>query len=270
MKFPKAMRAVVTGAGSGLGRAIALELAGRGARLLICDINEVGLSETVAQLQSTGAAEVQEQQTDVTDPEQVEALAVRSEELWGGVDLLVNNAGVAVGGSVGEVPLEGWRLVIDVNLWGVIHGCHAFVPRMKQSGRGWIINVASAAGLLSPPKAGPYNVTKAAVVALSETMAAELQQDGIHVTALCPSFFQTNIAATGQLLDAKDRDLIEQRMAASRVQAPDVARAAVRAVERGQLYAVPMLDAQSAWLLKRAAPGRFYDLVGRVFASLRL
>jgi len=171
-------RAVVTGAGSGLGRAFCLELKKRGARLVCADIDEAAAQRTASEVGGTAV------RCDVARIEDVEALAAAAERALGGVDLVVNNAGVAVAGPVGEVPLDDWRWIMGVNLWGVIYGCHVFAPRLKKQGRGHIINVASAAGLLAPPGMAPYNVTKAAVVALSETMSAELKQTGVGVTVL--------------------------------------------------------------------------------------
>src|SRR6185312_10510780 len=112
--------------------------------------------------------------------------------------LVINNAGVAVGGRVGEVALDDWRWIMGVNLWGVIHGCHVFATQLRAQGSGHILNVASAAGLLAPPGMAPYNVTKAAVVALSETLRGELRDAGVGVTVLCPTFFRTNIAASSR------------------------------------------------------------------------
>ena len=154
-------RAVVTGAGSGLGRAFCLELArARHARIVCADIDEAAARRTAAEVGGTAV------RCDVARVEEVEALADAAERALGGVDLVINNAGVAVGGRIGEVGLDDWRWIMGVNLWGVIYGCHVFAPRLRAQGRGHILNVASAAGLLAPPGMGPYNVTKAAVVAL--------------------------------------------------------------------------------------------------------
>src|SRR5690606_23353345 len=131
----------------------ALELAKKRARLVLGDIDEAGLRES-AELATRAGAEARTLPCDVRDASQVEALAALADEAFGGTDVLVNNAGVAVAGNVGEVSLEDWRWQIDINLWGVIHGCHAFVPRMKQARSGWILNVASAAGLLCTPQMG--------------------------------------------------------------------------------------------------------------------
>ena len=169
MSLVDAPRAVVTGAGSGLGRAFCHELRKRGARLICADIDEAAAQKTAAEVGGTAV------RCDVAKIEDVEALAAAADRALGGVDLVINNAGVAVAGHVGDVSLDDWRWIMGVNLWGVIYGCHVFAPRLRKQGRGHILNVASAAGLLAPPGMAPYNVTKAAVVALSETLCAELK-----------------------------------------------------------------------------------------------
>lgn len=256
--------AVVTGGAHGLGRAFCEELGRRRARVLIGDINREGAEETARRVRELGG-DARVEVCDVREASQVEALAEAADGWLGATDLLINNAGVAVSGPIGEVSLEDWKWQIDINLWGVVYGCHHWVPRMKRRGRGHVINVASAAGLLTPPQLGPYNVAKAGVVALSETMHAELKKQGIHVTALCPTFFVTGIvdAARG-LQDEKTRAVTRRMMERSKIQAPEVAVAALEAVARGRLYCVPMRDGRVSWRMKRAMPGRFYDLLSRI------
>lgn len=262
MRFGNGATAVVTGAGSGLGRAFAHALAARGAVVIAADVREDTVRETVRELRTRGAI-AHALRCDVADPDDVARLATATVELAGDVDLLVNNAGIGAAGEVGTATLDVWRRTIDVNLLGVVHGCHYFVPRMRARGRGHVLNVASAAGLASAPGMGAYNVTKAGVVALSETLAAEALRDGVRVTVLCPSFFQTNIAnaAIGDLDDAKRR-FVEAEMARSKHGADDVARIALDAAERGKFYALPHWEARWLWRLKRVAPGAFVRLVG--------
>ncbi len=264
-------RAVITGAGSGLGRALALELAKRNARVVLADVDVPGAEETARQIQAGGRQDegaAQVFRCDVTVPEQVEALAKFAEERLGGVDFIVNNAGVAVGGEVGETSLDDWKFVMGVNLWGVIHGCHVFVPRLRKQGRGAVLNVASAAGLLAPPGLGPYNVTKSGVVSLSETLHAEVGRHGIAVTVLCPTFFRTQILASSRgPQDAGQRVAVQAMMDKSKVQAPEVARAALDAVEKGSLYAVPMWDGSIFWLVKRLMPSFFHGFLGSDLAK---
>jgi NAD(P)-dependent dehydrogenase (short-subunit alcohol dehydrogenase family) len=261
MPLPSRPRAVVTGAGSGLGRALCIELGRRGARVLASDIDIDGARETVTQL---GGAEAHALACDVAKLGDVEALADECERRFGGVDLIINNAGVAVGGRVGEVDLADWRWIVDVNLWGVVHGCHVFVPRLRRQRSGHILNVASAAGLFSPPRLGPYNMTKAAVIALSETLRAELAGDGIGVSVLCPTFFPTNIATAARGSDPRIRGTIERLMAQGKLDATDIARLALDAVEQNVLYVQPHRDARWLWRLKRASPEQFQTLVAKV------
>lgn len=261
MPIPPEPRAVVTGAGSGLGRAFCLELAARKGRVLAADIDLARAEETAKLVRDAGGQAVA-RRCDVSVAAEVEALAGAVEEAFGAADLVINNAGVAVAGPVGEVPIADWQWIVGVNLFGVVHGCHVFVPRFKLRGGGHILNVASAAGLLSAPLMAPYNATKAAVVALSETLAAELAGTGVGVTVLCPTFFQTDIMRAGRThTDRVKPEDIAKLMRRGSLQAPDVARFALGAADAGDLYALPHADGRWAWRLKRLAPETFQSLI---------
>ncbi|MBZ4420800.1 SDR family NAD(P)-dependent oxidoreductase [Myxococcus sp. RHSTA-1-4] len=260
MSLPPRPRAVVTGAGSGLGRALCEELARRQARVLISDISAASAEETAQRVTAAGG-EARVHVCDVTRPEQVEALATAVDSVFGGVDLLVNNAGVLSAGRVGELPLSDWKHVMDVNLWGVIHGCHVFAPRFRRQGSGHILNIASAAGLMYVPDLAPYNASKAAVVALSETLSAELREAGIGVTVACPTFFRTNIASSGRYSEDTLRTLGTRMVDTSHVGPEVVARKLLKAVDRGVLYELPMADARWGWRFRRLAPGLFHRTV---------
>jgi NAD(P)-dependent dehydrogenase (short-subunit alcohol dehydrogenase family) len=266
MSLPNSPRAVVTGAGSGLGRAFCLELVQRHGRVLAADVDLAAAQETARLAGVPGA--VHPVRCDVSRAEDVGALVPLAEDLLGGVDLVVNNAGVAVGGPIGTVPLEDWRWIFGVNLWGVIHGCHAFVPVFKKQGSGHVLNVASAAGLLSAPEMGPYNVTKSGVVALSETLRAELRGTGVGVTVLCPTFFRTNIAESGRThsTDARAKQKIEKLMDRASLDANGVARRALDGVAADELFVLPHGDGRWMWRMKRLAPERFQELVPKVLA----
>ncbi|MBT6175756.1 MAG: SDR family NAD(P)-dependent oxidoreductase [Deltaproteobacteria bacterium] len=256
-KIPKEVKAVVTGGASGLGRAFCVKLASPGARLVVADIDEEGARETMRLAQDLGA-ECLFVATDVSKWEEVERLALKAHEWLGSVDLVVNNAGVGVRGSLEKVSLEDWEWVMGINLWGVVYGCRAFIPDMKANGKGAIINIASLAGLASAPKMGPYNISKAAVVSLSETLYAELAHSGIGVSVVCPSFFRTNIMKSGRGdQPPKVRALVDKLMDRSKVQAPEVAAAALSSVFSGKLYVVPMMEARLLWRFKRLFPGFF-------------
>ncbi|HEY0252530.1 MAG TPA: SDR family NAD(P)-dependent oxidoreductase [Kofleriaceae bacterium] len=247
-------RAVVTGAGSGLGAALCDVLAARGAQVIAADIDLASAQATADRCGS----KVHAVQCDVTELAAVERLAAETERLIGGVDFVVNNAGVAVVGQIGEVPIADWRWVIDVNIWGVIHGCHVFAPRMRAQKRGNILNVASAAGLIAMPTMAPYNMTKAAVVALSETLYADLASDGVGVSVLCPSFFPTNLTRSPRTsTDQKLHQAAMRLVAKGGWTADGVARAAITAVEGGALHIAPQFDVGVAWRLKRLAPKAF-------------
>ncbi len=250
-------RAVITGAGSGLGRALCLELARYKARVLVSDRDVSSAEETARKVEQAGGKALV-QACDVTKAEQVEALAEAAFSRFGGVDLLVNNAGVGCGGEVGALPLEEWKRVLDVNLWGVIHGCHTFVPRLRKQGSGHILNIASAAGLMTVGNMAPYNVSKAGVVSLSETLYLELKAAGIGVTVACPTFFRTNIAAAAApYSDPKLTQTAHKLVDEARVEADTVARGCLRAVARGAPYALPIADGRWAWRLKRLSPNGF-------------
>jgi len=264
MSLPKQMRAVVTGAGSGLGRAFCLEIARRGGRVVAADIDLDAARATVAMI---AASESHAVHCDVTLLQDVERLARESEQLLGGIDLVINNAGVAVGGRVGEIPIEDWHWIVGVNLWGVVHGCHVFVPIMRRQGGGHVLNVASTAGLIASPMLSPYNVTKSAVVALSEAMYCELQAEHIGVTVLCPTFFRTNIFNSARVRGEPGfESVVDKLMASAKLQADDVARLALDAVERDRLYALPHRDGRVLWRIKRLAPGVFHRLIPRLMA----
>lgn len=269
MTSSKDSRAVVTGAGSGLGRAFSVELANRGATVLASDVDLGRAEQTASEIEATGGRAFAAA-CDVRDLSAVQRLAEVAEERMGGVDLLINNAGVAVGGPMEGISMDDWRWIVDVNLWGVIYGCHVFYPRLKNQGRGTILNVASAAGLLSPPELGPYNTTKAAVIALSETLHAEGKRHGVGVTVLCPTFFKTGILESSRgPIDAASQKLVTKLMERSPLQAQDVARHALDSAERGRAYAVPMIDGKVFWALKRLVPGRFYGVSSMVQQAMR-
>jgi NAD(P)-dependent dehydrogenase (short-subunit alcohol dehydrogenase family) len=247
-------RAVVTGAGGGLGRAFCLELAKRGARIVVSDVDAEGAEGTAAAVRKLGGQAVVAH-CDVRDYTQVQALGDLADATYGGADLIINNAGVAVSGELGTVSAADWKWVLDINVLGVAHGVEVFMPRFRKQGAGYVINVASAAGLISGANLGPYNASKAAVVALSETLAAETRGKNINVTVLCPTFFQTNIMTSGRgSTDEGMKKMVSTLMARSALQANDVARIALEHVEKNQLFCVPMSDGRLMWRIKRVMP----------------
>jgi len=260
MSLPDSPRCVITGAAAGLGRALALELAKRSAHLILSDVDTNGVDETARLAMAAGARTARATRCDVTKLDDVKALAASCERP---VNLVVNNAGVASAGAIGELPIEDWRWTLDVDLFGVIYGCHVFVPFLRSQGHGHVLNVASAAGLLSAPRMGAYNVAKAGVVALSETLHAELIDSKVNVTVLCPMFFQSNIIKAMRSTDDKTRASADG-LVAKGPPAADIAKAALRAVDRGELYCVPMADGRWIWRLKRASPEVYARIAGNV------
>jgi len=261
MSLPPQPSCVITGAGSGFGRALAIELGRRGARLILADINPVAVEEAAHEAIGAGAQSADARQCDVARADDVGALANAAA---GSIDLVVNNAGVSTAGLVGALPLDDWRWTIDVNLLGVIYGCHSFVPRLRAQGHGHLLNVASAAGLLCAPRMAAYNVAKAGVIALSETLSAELAGTGVGITVICPTYFRTDIVRSGRFVDPALRALAE-RLVAKGPPADVVARAALASVKRGELYSLPMADGRWLWRLKRLSPRAFRTLL--VWAS---
>jgi NAD(P)-dependent dehydrogenase (short-subunit alcohol dehydrogenase family) len=252
MKDFKGKVAVVTGGASGIGRAIAEALARDGARLVLADIEEPVLAETTAFLRCLGA-HVLAVRTDVSKAPDVEALAQRTLAAFGRVDLLFNNAGVSGGGSLWDSTPEDWNWVLGVNVWGVIHGIRTFVPIMLNQGtEAHIINTASVAGLISPPGMGPYNVSKHAVVTLSETLYHELAlvDSKIRISVLCPAWVKTGIADSDrnrpkelrnperpmtELEKAQERN-IRGALDASHVKPKDVAAIVLSAIREEKFY----------------------------------
>ncbi|MFO0552738.1 MAG: SDR family NAD(P)-dependent oxidoreductase [Polyangiaceae bacterium] len=255
--LPELPRVVITGAASGLGRALSLVLAARGAHVVAADINMSGAEETARLVEGLGGRAIAHS-CDVASRESVGDLHKAASSWLGRVDLLVNNAGVAVAGKVGEIPLADWDWIVGINLWGVVYGCHFFLPAMRAAKRGHILNVASIAGYANAPEMAPYNVTKAGVVALSETLAAEAKPDNVGVTVLCPWFFTTNIHKSARSSASTPISKIEKVMSRSKVQADEVARAAISACDRGQLHVFPHAEAKLTQTLKRLAPEGFH------------
>ena len=186
--------AVITGAASGIGRAVAERAASEGMKVVLADIEERPLQEAARSLSDAGASVVAVV-TDVSDASSVEALRDRALAKFGAVHLVHNNAGVAAGGPIWAVTEADWRWVLGVNLWGVIHGIRTFVPLLLEQGEGHVVNTASIAGMLSQPLFGPYCATKHAVVTMSEVLYRDLRLAGSTVGAsvLCPGFVRTAI-----------------------------------------------------------------------------
>jgi NAD(P)-dependent dehydrogenase (short-subunit alcohol dehydrogenase family) len=260
--------AVVTGAGSGIGAAFAVELAHRGGRVVCSDINEVAAAKTVSTIIDNGGEAVAIT-CDVSRFDDVRELAAQSESWLGAAPtLVINNAGVGSGGApIGELPLDDWQWVLGINLWGPIHGCHVFAPILRSAEpsnrpRG-IINVASAAAFAAAPSMAAYNVSKAGVLSLSETLASELARSAVNVTVLCPTFVKTNIVESGRIAE-ETTQLATKLTRWIGFSADKVARICLDAHDRGELYCMPQLEAKIGWNVKRLVPGTFTRGMGLV------
>ena len=261
--------AVVTGAGSGIGRSFAYELAKRGGAVVCVDLNLAAAQDTVDQIKATGAKAFA-LQCDVGNAEQVNSVAEQAEQLLGHpVTLLINNAGVGLGGKFDEVSLDDWKWCMQVNLWGVIHGCHAFVPKFKKLGDGAIINVASAASYTAAPEMTVYNVSKAGVLALSETLSSELKKFKIQVNVVCPTLVPTNIIKNGRIPGQYSKLADHALMNYAFTTSDKVARLSLDRLDKEQLYTTPQLDAKLFWLMKRTSPSLYAKFLGLSYQFIK-
>jgi NAD(P)-dependent dehydrogenase (short-subunit alcohol dehydrogenase family) len=272
--------AVITGAASGFGREFARLAAARGMKLVLADVQADVLAATVAELEG-GGAQVRSLHVDVARSDEVAQLAELAYASFGATHLLFNNAGVGAGGFIWESSERDWQWVLGVNLWGVIHGVRHFVPRMLAADdEGHIINTASVAGLLAPPNMGVYNVSKHAVVALTETLYQDLRvaNSRLGVSVLCPAYVPTGIAASFRHRPpefASDAPpTTSQRMAQAAIQkavdsgklsAVDVARMTFEAIAAGRFYVLthpgilPTIELRCADILQQRNPSDPYS-----------
>ena len=260
--------AVITGAGSGIGRATALALADAGAEVIAADIDLAAAKECARRRASVHPVEL-----DVGDAGAMEQFAARVEREHGAPQVVVNNAGIGVGGPFLDTELSDWKRVVDVNLWGVIHGCRLFARQMVDAGvEGQIVNIASAAGFTPSRMLPAYSTTKAAVLMLSECVRAELAGSGIGVTAICPGFVDTNIARSARIVgvsSAEEERLHERgaRAMGLRGYPPErVARAILRAVRSNPAVVPVTPEARLLLRMSQLTPGALRR-VARIDAS---
>jgi NAD(P)-dependent dehydrogenase (short-subunit alcohol dehydrogenase family) len=260
--------AIVTGSANGLGRAIAVRLAQDGWRIALVDVDDDANRETLALVEARGGSGRVEH-LDVSDPDAWCELIDRLRNDWPQLDLLVNNAGVATAGEVGEHSLDNWHWIMGINLFGAIYGCHCCVPWMKENPHGaHLVNVASVAAVMCAPAMAAYNVTKAGVVALTETLYSELLPTNIGVTVVCPGFVQTNILDRARYRSNAQLEFAAESMRASRLTADHLADQVMRAIERRQLYLFLPASTRWNWWHKRFAPRQYLAGIGRGFRKL--
>jgi len=260
-RFP-AKRAFITGAASGLGRAIATQFAAAGWQLGLLDVSAPRLAEAEAALRAAGATPYP-YAGDVTDEAFVATSVADFVRQAGGLDVMVNNAGVAAAGPVETTPPSDWRWITGINLFGVVWGCQAAVPHLRAAGAGLVLNVASSAGFAAAPQMSAYNATKAAVVSLTETLAAELEGTGIQASVAMPGFFSTHLLATMRA-PAEQRAMAQRLMQGSGEDAASAARAILGGAARGKLHIVWPGKYRLAWRLKRLFPAWFVRRVANV------
>ena len=247
-------RVLITGAGSGLGRGLALRYARAGDRVACVDLIGERADETVRLLPGSGhIAHV----ADVGSDASMQALFDAIQAQWQGIDVLINNAGIASGGAMIETTMAEWDRVLNIDLLSVVRGCRLFVPGMVAQGRGQVLSTASFAGLAGAPGMMTYGVAKAAVVALSEQLRAEMHGKGVRVGVLCPAFFRTNLCETA-IGNPKVKALAEKLMDISPDTIDSVSDHVFAAAERGEFMIIPTRREPTRWRMKRWFPELYF------------
>ena len=255
MSSGDARRVLITGAASGLGKSLALRFAADGWRVAVCDLDEDRLSQTAEEIDRAGGT-CMYLRADVTSEQDIEQLAESVSDHWGGLDVLVNNAGIAIAGRTDETSMEEWRRIFEVNFFGVLRTTQAMLPLIARGGH--IINVASFAGIAAAPGLVAYNTTKAAVISFSESLRAELVDREIGVSVACPAFFKTRLMETSGAPHDKTRAMVERVMERSKITADDVAEQVFASVRTRQFMLIPHVDARWYWRWKRFFPELYF------------
>ena len=251
-------RVLITGGAGGLGRALALRYARAGWRVCITDLNDIQGEVTRSEL-SQLASQAIYIHADVTRESDLQAVAQQLQAHWGGLDVLINNAGVAGAGAIEDTSLADWEWILNINLLGVVRGCKVFTPMFKQQGQGQIINIASMAGLLDVPLMASYNVSKAAVVALSGTLKQELMDAGIAVSVVCPSFFKSNLDQGSRSADPRLKKQMSKLLERGKLSAEHIAEQVFAGAERKQFLILPHKEGARVWQVKRFLPHGIYS-----------
>jgi NADP-dependent 3-hydroxy acid dehydrogenase YdfG len=257
--------ALITGAGSGLGEAMAHRFAADGWTVLVTDQHADRAAAVAEALPGEGHLGLA---LDVTDDPAWQAMAERVDREFGRIDLLVNNAGVATGGMLGETSLDDWQWVLEINLMGVVRGCHHFVGRFRDQGHGHIVNVASWAGLAGAPGIISYGTAKAAVVSFSEMLRAELAPAGVEVSVLCPAFVKTRLTDTMRAPDQSYAARVQRWMEKSGVAAADVAEVVFQAVRKPRFLLLTHGETRTQYRIKRYAPEAYFGMMMRAVRKL--
>lgn len=262
--FFSGKKVLITGAGSGIGKATALQLAECGALLILSDLNRESLHQTADEARRLGASVVDTHIVDVSDWDDMQAMAGKVRKQHGALDILVNNAGVGMAGDFLSTTIEDWRWVLGINVMGVVHGCKLFAPDMVASGRGHIVNLASAAGYYAAPDMTAYSASKHAVMGLSEALRAEMSEQGVGVSAICPGVINTGIVASSRMRGATEQ--AQEKLVSfyrKRNYGPELVAEAILGAIQHNRAVVPV--SPEAWVLygaKRFTPGAL-DFVNR-------
>ena len=267
-------RVLITGAGSGLGRALALHFAGNGWRVAAADINLAGAQQTATDIELAGGR-APALACDVTSEESWAGMVARIQQEWNGLDVLINNAGVASGGTVADSDIAQWQWILNINLLGCVRGSRAVAPLLTAQQGGHIVNIASFAGIANPPAMASYNVSKAAVISLSETLRFEMFPHHVGVSVACPSFFKTALMETSQQQahEVTDnaapqmRQIVARLMQRASVSAADVAADIYDAVQKNRFMVITHTDAKRQYHIKRIAPEMFFKLSQKATAK---
>jgi len=255
--------AIVTGAGSGLGRAYSMRLARDGWHVGVTDIDLAAAEKTLAILvAAAGSGEALH--LDVTDVDRWQSLLEQLRREWPRLDLLINNAGVCAAGAIGESPLEDFQAVWEVNFLGVLNGCQTLVPWLKETAPGGhIVNIASIFGLVAPPTMGAYSTSKAAVVALTETLYGELLPLGIGITVVAPGFFDSRLVEQGRFATDQQQKDAHRYVANAEISTQNVVDQTLAAIKKKKLYVYVVLGRKARWIwrLKRWLPASFAKLM---------
>ncbi|ABI72061.1 SDR family oxidoreductase [Shewanella frigidimarina] len=248
---------VVTGAASGLGKALALKWASQHAEVCVADINKPAGEQVCQEIQALGGKAFFVP-CDITNTDSITALVQVLNERWQHIDVLINNAGVASADKIEVEPILQWRWVMEINLFGIVNMCQQFVPIFKQQGVGSIVNVASQAGLTPIPFMSSYNASKAAVVSLSETLRIELADDNINVSVLCPGFFKTNLGSSLRTQLPTMEKLLGKLFDKSPINATQVADIAYQGESKKQFLLLTHQQGKRLYQLKRLLPLHWY------------
>ncbi len=252
----------ITGAGSGFGSALAHHYASEGWKVAVTDINEQRARQTLSELEPYGGNHLL-MSLDITKADHWQQLEDAVVSQWGGLEVLINNAGVAAAGNIEDTSIEDWDWVLDIDLMGVVRGCHQFAGLMKRQKSGHIVNVSSFAGLTGLPFIAAYGVAKAGVVALSEALRAEMHPYGVGVTVACPAFVKTGLLDTFRSNKPDTKAKVTEWMETSGVSAGQVAMDIARAVSKNQFLLLTHAQTRTVWRMKRWLPERYFRMIAK-------